>query len=64
MEKNLLGEQILRAHGDTNIHYVDGLEIFGPQDVHLLPDNLHPNAEGYALMGKRFLEKVARVYFV
>lgn len=56
--------ETLRAHGDENIHYVDGLEIFGPQDAHLLPDNLHPNAEGYALMGQRFLEKVARVYFV
>lgn len=56
--------ELLRAHGDENIHYVDGLEIFGPQDAHLLPDNLHPNAEGYALMGQRFLDKVARVYFV
>jgi len=53
----------LREHGDTNVHYVSGLEIFGPDLVDLLSDGLHPNAEGYKVMGRNFLEKVARVYF-
>jgi lysophospholipase L1-like esterase len=38
-------------NGDAHIHYVDGLQILGPEHAHLLPDNLHPNAEGYKLMG-------------
>lgn len=54
----------LQAHGDKNVHYVDGLTIFGPDDAHLLPDELHPNAEGYRLMGERFAEKVVAQYFV
>lgn len=54
----------LRAHGDTNVHYVDGLSIFSADDAHLLPDELHPNAEGYRLMGERFAEKVVARYFV
>ena len=49
----------LQAHGDRGLHYVDGLEILGPEHAHLLPDNVHPNAEGYKLMGRHFLEKVA-----
>ena len=49
---------------DTNIHYVDGLEIFGAESLHLLPDDLHPDAEGYQLMGGTFTRKVAEQYFV
>jgi lysophospholipase L1-like esterase len=42
------------AAGDGNIRYLNGLELFGEDDAHLLPDNLHPNTEGYRLMGERF----------
>ena len=42
------------AAGDAAIRYLDGLELFGPADAALLPDDLHPNTEGYALMGERF----------
>ena len=55
--------EALRAHGDGNVHYVDGLEVFGADLGHLLPDVLHPNAEGYKVMGANFLERVARRYF-
>ena len=34
------------------VKYRDGLELFGEADEHLLPDLLHPNGEGYELMGK------------
>ncbi|MEY3691631.1 MAG: hypothetical protein RJB57_1287, partial [Actinomycetota bacterium] len=37
-----------------NIHYLDGLSLFGPDDAGDLPDLLHPNREGYARMGARF----------
>ena len=55
----------LRDHGDENVHYVDGLDVFGPElaTPALLPDDLHPSAEGYKLMGERFFEKVAKPVF-
>ena len=43
-----------RALGDTNLHHLDGLELFGPADAADLPDALHPNAAGYRRMGERF----------
>jgi hypothetical protein len=54
---------VLRTHGDANIHYLNGLELFGAKYAHLLPDELHPNAEGYKVMGRNFLEKVAGEMF-
>jgi len=53
----------LQAAGDRNLHYVNGLEIFGADYAHLLPDELHPNAEGYRLMGQNFIKQVANRYF-
>ena len=43
-----------RAAGDEHLHHVDGLELFGAADEHLLHDRLHPSPEGYALLGQRF----------
>ena len=34
----------MRAQGDANLHYVSGLELFGRDLAHLLPDDLHPDA--------------------
>jgi GDSL-like Lipase/Acylhydrolase family/SsfX3, N-terminal domain len=48
----------LREHGDKNVHYFDGLDLFDASLAHLLPDNLHPDAEGYKIMGKNFYEKI------
>ena len=55
--------EIMRAHGDRNICYVDGLEIMGHDDVDLLPDAVHPGEKGNRVMGERFYEKVARPFF-
>ena len=55
--------ETLRAAGDQHVYYVDGLEVFGADLAHLLPDQLHPNAEGYKVMGRSFLERVARRFF-
>ena len=41
----------LISQGDTNLHYVDGLEIFGSEYENFLPDNLHPDAKGYKILG-------------
>lgn len=43
-----------RDAGDANIYYMDGLSLFGPDDVGDMPDLLHPNRAGYARMGDRF----------
>ena len=56
--------EALQAHGDTQIHYVDGLSVFGADFVHLLPDDLHPDAEGYRVMGKNFVNVVAKKIFL
>ena len=54
----------LRAHGDRNIHYVDGRRLFGDDLAHLLPDGLHPNAEGYQRLARNFIREVADRFFV
>lgn len=46
-----------RDDGDSNLHYLDGLELFG-EDAADLPDDLHPSGDGYVRMGERFYEKV------
>ena len=43
-----------RKSGDANLHYLDGLELFGAADAADLPDDLHPNGPGYVRMGQRF----------
>ena len=53
----------LQAHGDRQTHYVDGLWVFGSDLAHLLPDELHPNAEGYKLMGQNFVREITDRYF-
>jgi lysophospholipase L1-like esterase len=45
----------LYKHGDRNIHYVNGLDIFNEKHAHLLPDGLHPNTEGYGIMAANML---------
>ncbi len=56
--------EALQAHGDQQVHYVDGLSVFGADFVHLLPDDLHPDAEGYRVMGQNFTTVVAEKFFV
>lgn len=47
----------LKEAGDPNLHYINGLEIISQADASYLPDDLHPNEEGYKLMAERFIEK-------
>ena len=64
--RNEVEEAVLamRRQGDQNLHYVSGLEIFGTDLGHLLFDDLHPDAEGYKIMGRNFLDRVAKKFFV
>lgn len=54
---------LLREHGDVKLHYVNGIDIMGPAEMHLLPDELHPGPEGYKVMGERFYEFAAKPLF-
>ena len=55
--------EAMRAHGDAHVHYVDGLTVFGEEDLALMPDNLHPDSEGYRVMAAKFMEKAAKPFF-
>lgn len=50
--------EALRSCGDNNVHYFSGLDVFGPDLAHLLPDDLHPNAEGYVALAGNFADVV------
>ncbi len=50
-----------RKKGDSNLHYVNGLELFGSADSDDLPDDLHPNPAGYIRIGERFAAKVSEM---
>ena len=54
----------IRERGGSNVHYVDGLRLFGPEHAHMLPDDLHPDAEGYETLARNFLREVAEPLFV
>jgi lysophospholipase L1-like esterase len=53
--------ETLKTHGDSNITYIDGLDIFSSDNAHLLPDDLHPNNEGYGIMASNLLKLLPRV---
>ncbi|MCI4061411.1 GDSL-type esterase/lipase family protein [Micromonospora sp. R77] len=46
-----------RRSADKNLHYLEGTDLYGPDDEPL-PDNLHPSAEAHLLIGSRFAERV------
>jgi hypothetical protein len=49
---------------DALLFYVDGSQIFGLADRHLLPDDLHPNHEAQALIAGRFLTALKNLKLV
>ncbi|MFV2196746.1 SGNH/GDSL hydrolase family protein [Nocardiopsis sp. LOL_012] len=52
---------VRRESGDTRLHVVDGLDLFGPGDASALPDGLHPDTDGYRRMAERFLDRALPV---
>ena len=53
--------EAFKRRGDDNIYYIDGLKLFDESLAEYLPDNLHPDATGYELMGQNFLKEVFAV---
>jgi len=51
-----LASLVERRSADANLHHLDGLELYGPQDAEELPlpDALHPGPEAHVRMGERF----------
>jgi hypothetical protein len=46
--------EVRRDLGDDQLHYVSGLDLFGPADAVDLPDDLHPNDAGNERIAERF----------
>lgn len=53
----------LRQAGDAYVHYLDGRTLFDENLGHLMPDQLHPDAEGYKALAANFLLHAAPVLF-
>ncbi|WP_420113627.1 GDSL-type esterase/lipase family protein [Pseudactinotalea sp.] len=51
--------EVVEGTDDENLHLIDGPSIIGVDDQHLLPDELHPDAAGYRLMGERMSAALA-----
>lgn len=49
---------LLKRHGDRNIYYIDGLELFGEEYEPYMPDGLHPNGEGDKIIAVRFQQLI------
>ncbi len=50
--------EALRANGDAHVHYFNGLDLIGEADKELIEDHVHPNVEGYKVLGGRFASQV------
>ncbi|HXH36230.1 MAG TPA: GDSL-type esterase/lipase family protein [Plantibacter sp.] len=48
----------LRAAAGESMLHLDGLELFGPADVDLLSDGLHPTQQGFDVMAGRFVDVI------
>lgn len=55
--RELLAE-LVAARADAALAYLDGRELLGEADAHLLPDGLHPAQEGLDFIARGFIERV------
>jgi len=58
--RNILSDIVAscKKYGDNNIYYVDGLKVFGPEEIKYLPDEVHPDAEGQFILADHFIKEV------
>lgn len=50
----------MAAMADANVFCIDGLDMFGKDDVGELADGFHPTEHGYEKLGERLAEAVLR----
>lgn len=51
---------VMHAQGDTNLHVIDGATVLTAQEAaERMPDTLHPDTAGYALMAERLAPQLA-----
>jgi lysophospholipase L1-like esterase len=48
----------VRAQTDSNIYYLDGLQLFNHTEALTMPDGIHPDAAGYRTIAANFVERV------
>ncbi len=48
----------VKSYGDPNIEIFDGLSVFGADLVKYLPDDLHPDGDGYEILGNNIADSV------
>ncbi|NYF15468.1 hypothetical protein HDC37_000280 [Microbacterium sp. AK009] len=60
--REALAQVVAARSDDAHLHYLDGLDLYGPEDAEdlPLPDDLHPGPEAHALIGARFADRVLR----
>ena len=58
--RRALTEVVAARSDDPNLHFLDGLELYGENDAQSspLPDNLHPDSQTHSLIGERFAAAV------
>ncbi len=56
--RDLFDPGLVEKHGDRNLHYVDGLTIFGREDEEYLADEVHPGDDGQHFVADCFSELV------
>lgn len=52
--------EIFKNRGDSNVHYIDGRMLLGPELAHLQPDKIHPDGEGNLRMAENFQKELGR----
>jgi hypothetical protein len=53
--------EALQAGGDSDLYYFNGLDFLGEPEKVLIEDHVHPNVEGYKVLGHKFGTRVLGV---
>lgn len=48
----------IKTYSDAPLELFEGLDVFGPDLVDYLPDKLHPNGDGYVMLGNNIADTV------